>query len=261
MSRTTTKRLEQIAVSLTPEQAMLHFLQEAQQFPSLPALVLHYRDLPESQWPLYHLHDQVEHAITQALKGQDRVRMDQALREAHREVYFRFYLFTGLNARFMQEKRALWLLTAFVSGGLIDVVYGDRAERWETWRERLEYLVAEVLMWEGAWARIKARYYEGQEVLMPEAVSTLTGLVEQSTYLVELFNQWADALQGEAKRARKRKTAGVPELLEVEDIRRRTTDSTNLEYARIVDLAKAEACEAVGERARALAFAGRHAFG
>jgi hypothetical protein len=264
MSRTTQRRLEQIAVSLTPQQAMLHWLETARQYPSMGELVLHYKDLPESQWPLYRLHDQVEKAVGRALKGADRSRIAQAVREARREVYFLFYLFTGLNTRFMQEKRALWLWVALVSSELKEVVCYDRHPHLPEWREHLERLVAEVIRWEGAWAEIKTRYYEGQEVLMPDVVEQLSGLVEQVSHVVEMFNNWAEALQYEAMSRRKRKRPvpdPLPEPLDLDDVRSRITDSTALQTAQIVDMAKAEACEAVGERTWALEYAGRHAFG
>jgi hypothetical protein len=264
MSRTTQRRVEQIAVSLTPQQAMLHWLETARQYPSMGEVVRHYQPLPESQWPLYRLHDQVEQAVERSLKGADRSRIAQALREARREVYFLFYLYTGLNTRFMQERRALWLWLALASSELKEVVCYDRHGQLAEWRNHLELLVAEVLMWEGAWSEIKRQYYEGQEVLMPEAVEQLTGLAEQVSRVVEMYNDWTEALHYDLQGRRKRKRPlpdPLPVLLDLDDVRARITASTVLQTAQIVDMAKAEACEAVGERSRALEYAGRHAFG
>ena len=87
---------------------------------SLHALIQSYKDEPDNTWPLTVLSRQVEKAARTRLKGQadgvagsKRERQDLIERgefDADRDIATLFYLFVGVNADFLSEKRALCLL-------------------------------------------------------------------------------------------------------------------------------------------------------
>lgn len=109
------KRLDKLEGSLTPKQAMLLWLEEAQQHGSLQGHARWLKEQPDSAYPLSRLPRQVRQAVQEAHKGQPREQITAAVQRAERDVIFLFKLFMGVNARVLAARKEdalgyLWLL-------------------------------------------------------------------------------------------------------------------------------------------------------
>jgi hypothetical protein len=192
---TTTKRLEQIAVSLTPAQAFRLWLADMQRFDSLAECAHWLKDQPNAAYPLHRLTDQVEASVRTAMKGQDRDRITRAERSAAKEVAFLYYLHSQLNGRLLSEKRTLWLHLALTAAGLKDAFRNDDAEALTEWIERAALCVGEAYLWKGTVERIAERYYQGAWPLFPDTTRQVKDHPELAQHVVELYHDHLDFLR------------------------------------------------------------------
>jgi hypothetical protein len=163
----------------------------------------------------------------------------------------------------MAEKRALWLLVSVqhFSFALLCSVHRDwfRAARpgEDSPNQRLRTTLAELYMWDAIVRTVAEQYYHGQSPLFPEAQENLDGLVEQGELLVEMFNEHLELEIELLKGSRKRKPK-LPAPIDLDAVKRTAQPSVDAHVRLMVDMARAEACDMMGERQQALAFAERH---
>jgi hypothetical protein len=252
---TTRKRLEQIAVSLTPQQAFRLWLEEMQRFDSLAESAHWLKDQPTSAYPLYRLPDQVEESVRTAMKGQDHDRIERAVRSAVKEVAFLYYLHSQLNGRLLSEKRALWLHLALTCSGLKDAFRHDDAEALTEWTNRAALCLGEAYLWRGVVERIAERYYQGGWPLFPDTTRQVQDFLEQAQHVVELYNDHLELLRhtGPVKRR-----TPLPPPVEVTNIAAQAEPAIQYLVELAVDLAKFQASELVGERDQAFGYLERH---
>ena len=102
------RRIEKLETGLTPKQAFILWLQEAHSFNGIKEYVQSLKGQPEDAAPIPRLTDQVEAAVKQRLKGQPREEIDKAVRQAHKDVLFLFFLHQQVNGKLFTEERYYW---------------------------------------------------------------------------------------------------------------------------------------------------------
>lgn len=117
------KRLEKLAGSLTPKQAVILWMQEAHQYDNLREYVRFLKDQPEGAAPITRLSDQIDRSVRQAMRGQRKpIIVDAAVRRELRDLLFLFHLHKRVNTFFMDEQRAWDPLKAALAEGVHGMV-------------------------------------------------------------------------------------------------------------------------------------------
>jgi len=129
------------------------------------------------------------------------------------------------------------------------------------WEDQLNDDIASCLVelhaWEGAIGAASERYFAGISPLLPEAEAHLAALQERAELLTDRFNDSVELEEAARRRTKKRR----PKLLAPIDtakVRRNAQPSVDALLHSLVDMAQAEACDMMGEKKQALAFAERH---
>src|SRR3569833_3302026 len=117
MSTSTGRRLDVIETALTPREAMLAWMAEAQAFGALQVYMASLKDAPDEAVPLLRLGRQMEAAVRRSRQGQPRDQVWTAVRMAVRDAGFEYNLFSQCNFRVLEQRRANWLHIALVAGG------------------------------------------------------------------------------------------------------------------------------------------------
>ena len=160
MIRPSKQRLDRVEDALYPSETMALWLGQAKtEHRSLHALIQSYKDEPDNTWPLTVLSRQVEKAARTRLKeqadatgGSKRERQDLIERgefDADRDIATLFYLFVGVNADFLSEKRALCLLVLLLLTPLRDWSRSGELPRLdEPFDRRLQLAIEELYAWQ-----------------------------------------------------------------------------------------------------------------
>jgi hypothetical protein len=261
MSGAADRRLDKIAGQLTPQQAVLLWMQDAHQYPTVPAYMDSLKDAPDTKYPMMWLPERVEQAVGTALKGEKPDLIKRAERKAVREVAFLFYLQMQVNTRLWGEWRALCFQLAYVAlklGGLCEEE-DPSTEDVDEVRKHIVTLLREYCEWEVATRKIADRYYAGTSALFPRHAEQLARAVEDVERVAMLFNddldyrawQRTEGAKGKQPKGRKVPPLAV-EPIDIEEIRQATVPA-GIELARhIVVMARAEAMEFLGETRQAL---------
>ena len=253
------RRLKKIEAALPPAEAFAVWLQDVRvEDRSLAELARSYQGQPDEAFPLYALTSQAEVAArarlrseTAKLAGLRQLRADyreQGERAAVREIATLFYLFVDVNGRFLEEKRALCLLVALALSSLKDC-FSDRrlAKAGEPIDRRFAALLEELYGWQQAVATLSERYFQGVCPLLPETEEELAWIVAQGELAVELFNdhlEWEIELRKDGGKRKPR----LPKPLDLAALKRSAEPRAKATVAYLVDLARAEACDMMGER-------------
>ena len=118
---------------------------------------------------------------------------------------------------------------------------------------RLQLAMEELYGWQGAVARLSDHYFQGVNPLPPETEEQLAWIVAQGELVVEIFNDhlayevYAEKESGKKKRA-------LPKPLDIAALKRSAEPRAKAQVAYVLTLARAQACEMMGERKRGLAF-------
>jgi len=246
------RRLDRLEGSLSPLEAVLRWLDEAHQFPSLPDYVLSIKGQPAGLYPLYRLPTEMEASVRDGLKGEKRERIDAAVRTAVRDVAFLFYLITKTNSCVLTEQRANSLGYFLVSQGLKDFIKGStpwEGEDQERWCSFAESLVSEVFTLEGAVNHIATTYFRGRSILFPETAETFEQLVVVTAAISESYHRTlAAGLIGTPPEGKRNRALPI-DLFQV----RKAAGKTGLVRAQqMITLAQAEALAMIGEGDRGL---------
>ncbi len=241
------RRLDRLEAALVPMEAMAVWLQDVREHHrSVPDFARSLHGKPDEAFPLFTLTRQAEtaaraRAAKQRSGATDWDAVSRTEWDAVRDVAMLFYLFMETNGQLHQEKRALCLLIALLLSSIRHWFGDDPIPQWNESRERLQSAVEELYGWQLSVDRLGERYFQGICPLLAEAEQLLAWLVTQGEWLVEMFNDHLDfevyRQQERPQQRRRKKKALLPETL---------------------DLARAEACEMMGEHKQALAFMERH---
>jgi hypothetical protein len=188
----------------------------------------------------------------------------RALRLAIRDVAFLYFLCSNLNWRLSDHKRANWLYVALVATSLRSEImeHDDPATahlgRW--WFEARAALHAAYVQ-QGVVASIADRYFAGISPLFPDIADDVAFLVTNTEQVVGLFNDVFAAGEPSRKRRGQPAAPAAPESLAPLAFipeRQAAMPAIEAEVALVVDLAKAEALELIGEREAGFPLVARH---
>ena len=130
----------------------------------------------------------------------------------------------------------------------------SRDRRWDQTRERLQSAVEELYAWQRAIAILGERYFQGICPLFPETEELLRWIVKQGDWLVEMFNDHLEFDTIGRQASGKKKAPPLPKPLDLVAIKGSAEARAKSQVSYLVDLARAQACEMMGERKRGLAF-------
>jgi hypothetical protein len=246
-------RLARLEATTTPRDAVLAWLAEAQQFPTLPDYLAALRDAPREAWPLVRLAGQVETAVRARVKGTPQ-QVWGAVRRAVGDACFLVELVLQCNraAHEVRDSAGLrWALLTKWSGLLsaeaelarltrrADAEHAAREA--QDWRDALALALTTLYAEEVARASLERRYFAGQGVLFPGLAQAWAELLERLEWLAE----HAEQLHGPA--------GPDGATLDPAELRARAAEGAAQRASELADLARIAALELLGERERALA--------
>jgi hypothetical protein len=167
------KRLTQIEMSLTPDNAVLLWLLQEHQGKTTQEYTRWLFERPVAALPRNRVARQVVGAIQAAMKGQDPVRIQQAVRQAQMETDFLLLLVFRTNSLVLDQSRSVWprilglfTLLTMISNGVLK----DRSDDLEA---GLREAAAELFALPVAVERIQDRYFQGECILTKDVKEDL----------------------------------------------------------------------------------------
>jgi hypothetical protein len=273
---TLTTRLGKITTALTPRQAMLLWLEEAHQFPSMVAYMRSLVGKADPAFPLYRLPLQVEQATRSAMKGEPRDLVERAMRSGIRDVCFLYQLHQRANMHVLDAEEALDLrLVRLIEGFQHLLVYEVRAvqleelqtrckgrpsslvlpawatqqghaERKRGWCAQATALLGQAYTLRTAMDTLSQRWFAGHGVLYPASALGLTQLIKHVETLVTLFNEQQIALTADASREEATERQAL--MIDLAAVHAGQQAAIAVTLTGILELAKAAALDDVGER-------------
>lgn len=196
-------RLDKIAESLTPKQAVIAWMEEAHsKFATKEEYLAWLGKHPEEPLPLERLTEQVETAIRKRMKGEPPDKLQTEVRRAKHEAVFLFCLQENVNLSFQCEARSLGLLCVVAAEPVRNALRDQRSRRtrpsagddpfraWQTY-------VFEVRGHQGVVDQIAKQYFDGHPVLWKSLAEHLEMLGQS---LHEIDDAWKCVDLGESLR-------------------------------------------------------------
>jgi hypothetical protein len=238
-----------IEASLTPTQLVLRWLGEAHAYGSLEAYVGSILDLPADEQPIDRLCREAHDGVRARLRGKPAEQVRLAVNSALRETVFRFELVLRINVTAHELLDREGLIDAALSAHVALLTSADEktrladatySERFATCRDLLAFRVGELRAAQEARAIVEGRYLDGHAALFPDVAAAWDEQVRSTETIADMAVRLADIDGIPAA------TTPDPEVLS-----RRTTALG----ADLVEPAKADALEKLGEGERALGIA------
>ncbi|MFV2064263.1 MAG: hypothetical protein ACC726_12235 [Chloroflexota bacterium] len=234
------RRLDRIEAELPPGPAVLHWLDEVQRSGSLGAYVSSLLEQPAAMAPFVAIYERARAAARRAHVGEPRALIRDAEHRAAMDVVFLLELVvelervtTSISDRGTLRLGALrWELRARSAEGGVD------RQGWAAWRSGVLELAIELARTELARHRLEERFLDGHAVLPPGTQATWGELSEGVAGLVSTL----PSLPGGRRRRR-------PDR----DVARAAERTAPDEAARIVEHARAQALDLLGDHATAQA--------
>jgi len=258
MTTTAGRRLTKLEGALAPREAVLAWLVEAQQYPTLVDHVRSIAELPVEAAPLSVIGARVEAAVRASMTGQSRDVVWEAVRRAVGDGVFLFSLALGLNVVALEIARLEGLRAAATFYWMGCLLSGpraadlapaeartyerERADAWAQWRITVGRLSVDVRIESEARATLERRFFAGHDVLFADATEAWTRHVD----FVERLASLADAMAptGGTKTRPRRSTGSEAGGSVTERVAERV--------ARLADDARVRAYEILGDRPRAV---------
>jgi hypothetical protein len=98
-------RLYKIEKSLTPKQTVVHWLGEIKDYRNCTEYINYLRGQPESAAPVTRLTGQIEHTVSEAMRGSPKMTVEGAVRRAVKDVIFLIKLHLQANFKITSELR------------------------------------------------------------------------------------------------------------------------------------------------------------
>jgi hypothetical protein len=252
------RRLAKLEGTLLPREAVLAWLVEAQQFPSLVDHARSIVELPVEAAPLSVIGQRIESGVRVSMKGQPRDAVREAVHRAVGDGAFLFALVLELNGQALEIAKVEGLRATavfFWMGSLLggpragdippaeaNVYARESADAWSVWRTVVDRMSLEVRVENEARATLERRFFGGHEVFFADVTQAWVAYVDMVERLVSL----ADALAPTGgSKARRRPNAADGSGSVTERIADRGT--------RLADDARVRAYEIMGDRPRAVA--------
>jgi hypothetical protein len=251
------RRLAKLEGALAPREAVLAWLVDAQQFPSLADHARSIAELPVEAAPLSVIGERVEASVRASMKGQPHDAVLDAVRRAIGDGVFLFALALLVNTETLEFAKVEGLRASAVfywMGALLGgpraadlppteakVYVRELADAWTLWRSVVDRLSVDVQIERETRAILQHRYFGGRDVFFADASQAWLEQVDLVERLVSLGSVLSRA--GAAPTKRRRRSEG-----------RRAVDARVAErVARLVDDARVRAYEILGDRPKAVA--------
>jgi hypothetical protein len=246
---TLSRRLAKVEEGLSPTQLVLRWLAEAHAFGDMESYVasLLAEDPPVA--PLDRLAREAAHGARTSMRGKRPELVEAAVRSALRETLFRYELVLRIYvmAHELLDREAL--IDAALSAHVALLTTEGRVERrrdptyterFATYRDLLAFRISELQAAQEAPAIAQERYLDGHAALFPDVAAAWDEQLKRTQALADMAVPLAEL-------------DGVPAALpaDPEALSRRTTELV----ADLVEPAKADALEKLGEGDRALGIA------
>ena len=258
---TAERRLTKLEGALSPKAATLLWLEETQQFRSLPAYVDWLIDQPISAAPLERVPEQARAAAVEALRGQPRDVVREAAHQAVRDAIFRVELVLRLNsvaeetirieglryAVFFWEMRALSAEAELARRrrSRADRSAAGLVERWQEWCTATTALLTGIYAAEEARALLERRYLDGHPALFPEVIDELERLRESVERLAGLGDALGPLMDG---RRRAPRSADIkPRGPDLDALRSGARTQAPALAAQLIEEARAAALDVLGD--------------
>ena len=257
MTSAADRRVAKLEGALHPREAVLAWLVEAQQYPSLEDHVRSIAALPVEAAPLSVIGERVEAAVRDAMKGQPRDAIEAAVRRAIGDGVFLFSLALGLNVVALEMARLEGLratAAVFWMGCLLGgpraadlppaearVHERDLADAWALWWPVVDRLSLEVRVETEARTMLERRFFAGHEVLFSDAATSWASHVDMVERLAGLAETMAPTGGPMARSRRSTRAAG-----------RSLTERVAERVATLTDDARVRAYEILGDRPKAV---------
>jgi hypothetical protein len=189
MTSATGRRLAKLEGALMPREAVLAWLVEAQQYPSLVDHVRSIAVLPVEAAPLSVISERVEAAVRNDMRGRPRAAIETAVRRAIRDGVFLFTLVIVLNAEALQIAQLEGLRTCAVYFWMGCLLGGPRAadlppaeaetyeresaDAWAQWRTMVDRLSLDVRVENEARATLQRQFFGIRVCLSAAVIATL----------------------------------------------------------------------------------------
>jgi hypothetical protein len=180
--------------ALAPREAVLAWLVEAQQYPSLEDHVRSIAELPVEAAPLSVIGNRVEAATRDVMKGQPRDAVETAVRRAVGDAVFLFSLALGLNVVALEVARleslratATFYWMGCLLGGPresdippaeVETYRRERADAWALWWPVVDRLLLEARIETEARTTLERQFFAGHEILFADAAASWASHVD-----------------------------------------------------------------------------------
>ncbi len=239
------RRLDKLEDSLSPTGLVLLWLVEAHAYGSLEAYVRSLLELDQLEMPLDRLAREAIETARAANRGKRPEVVEAAIRSALREVVFRYVLLLRINAVAHDLLDREGLIDAALEARVALAAYPEKGERRDgeligRLRDLLLARVQELGAVGQARTSVEARYLEGHPALFPEVAAAWDEQLQRTASIADMAVRLA-------------KQAGVPVAAasDPDALPRRVAELV----ADLVEPAKAEALEMLGEGRQALGIA------
>lgn len=267
---TAERRLAKLEGALSPKAATLLWLEEAQQFRSLPAYVNWLIDQPISAAPLERVPEQARAAAVEALRGLPREVVREANHQAVRDAIFLVELVLKLNVAAeeaigllgLRHAALFWEMRAISAEAELERRSRSPAgrsaanvvERWQAWCTATAALLTRICAAEEARALLERRYLDGHPVLFPDAIADWGRLQESAERLASR----GDSLRPLSVGLRAPRSAEIePPDLDLDALRSGARAQVPTMAARLVDEARAATLDVLGDSEGATSMAAR----
>lgn len=167
------KRVAQIEAALTPRQAVLLWLRDEHQGRTMREYAQLLVQRPARTAPRSRVGRQVVAAVQAAMKGQDRVRVQQAARQAHMQTDFLILLVNRANTVVCNRTRSEALRIESIFLRVLVAGLQDDEDASDDLAADLREAATELFSLQRAVERIEARYFAGECILSKDVKESL----------------------------------------------------------------------------------------
>lgn len=264
------KRLDKVEGSLAVREAVILSMEEEHGHHNIIEYVKFRMTQPWESAPICRLSKQFDQATRESMKGQPRDRVDTVIRQRKRDVVFLVHLHIQVNSDCLTEKKARYIMSGFLGERLAGIVREDIIREHESggrkrqsnrprtrrpkadvaliqdWRAAAGMFLSELYAFQNACGSIEKHYFDGHHVLFPDTEDDLLNLIKRVEWLVESFNDLIAC-------------GSLKWTIEPDEIRKAASSQASQKAAYLVDMAKAEALDQMGDPKAAAELAGRWA--